>query len=230
MAVSLKLPTFWEQSPELWFIRAEAEFANRHITADGTKYNYLVASLGQDTATAVLSALRTPPDTDRYKALKDRLLEAYGLSQHERAARLLEPQRLGDESPAVLMEKMENIRGDLSMDAMFRWLFLRQMPDDIRAILVAAKHTDNRQLALAAEELWKQRRAAASPAVHTVAPAAAADVAAVRRAPAQSQPAGGSKLCYYHRVFGDEALKCSGGNCPEKGKRQESGNASAGRQ
>ena len=53
-AVALKLPAFWTSQPDVWFIQAEAQFTLRNITADDTKYAYLVASLDQTTATRLL--------------------------------------------------------------------------------------------------------------------------------------------------------------------------------
>ena len=53
-AVSLKLPTFWSSQPEVWFAQAEAQFNLRIITADDTKYYYVLAALDQPTATRLL--------------------------------------------------------------------------------------------------------------------------------------------------------------------------------
>jgi len=62
-AVSLKLPTFWTSQPEIWFTQAEAQFHVRGITADTTKYYYVVAALDQPTAGRLLDALQSPPST-----------------------------------------------------------------------------------------------------------------------------------------------------------------------
>ena len=50
-AVSLKLPTLWTSQPEVWFTQAEAQFTLRGITADETKYFYILASLDQEMVT-----------------------------------------------------------------------------------------------------------------------------------------------------------------------------------
>ena len=72
-AVSLKLLTFWISQPEVWFAQAEAQFSLRGITADDTKYFYVLAALDQQTATRLLDLISRPPVDGKYKKLKDRL-------------------------------------------------------------------------------------------------------------------------------------------------------------
>ena len=56
-AVSLKLPTFWNQQPRTWFAQAESQFAIRSVTSEVTKFHYVVAALDQETATRVLDVI-----------------------------------------------------------------------------------------------------------------------------------------------------------------------------
>ena len=77
-AVSLKLPTFWSSQPEVWFAQAEAQFNLRKITADDTKYYYVLAALDQPTATRLLDLISHPPADDKYEALKIRSASVKG--------------------------------------------------------------------------------------------------------------------------------------------------------
>ena len=52
--ISMKLPTFWTDSPEVWFIQAEAQFENKLTTASQTKFTHCVAALPQDVACCLL--------------------------------------------------------------------------------------------------------------------------------------------------------------------------------
>ncbi|KFD47308.1 hypothetical protein M513_11818 [Trichuris suis] len=60
-AVSLKLPTFCTSQSQVWFEQVEAQFNLRQISADTTKYYYVVSALDHDTACRVIDFLRHPP-------------------------------------------------------------------------------------------------------------------------------------------------------------------------
>ena len=64
-AVSVKLPTFWTQQPEVWFLQVEAQFGIRKITDDITKFYYIVLALDQATSNRVLDVLVSPPSTNK---------------------------------------------------------------------------------------------------------------------------------------------------------------------
>ena len=46
-ATSVKLPSFWTDHPEAWFIHVETQFSAKGITRDNTKYEHLIVSLPQ---------------------------------------------------------------------------------------------------------------------------------------------------------------------------------------
>ena len=105
-AVSLKLPTFWTSQPQVWFEQAEAQFHIRQITADATRYYYVVSALDQDTGVHVIDFLRHPPDDNKYEGIKKLLNNTFGASRRARASKLLRMFGLGDRKPSVLMNEM----------------------------------------------------------------------------------------------------------------------------
>ena len=196
-AVSLKLPTFWTSQPRVWFAQAEAQFAIQRITADETKYYYILSALDQGTAARLLDLISHPPAEDKYQALKSRLLDTFGLSKGERASRLLHIRPLGDSKPSALMDEMLALLGDHPPCLLFEQLFLERLPEDIRAQLVDAKIEDHRELARRADALWAARDIGSS------------INAMQKRPPTGRKPkAPQDNLCYYHRRFGDAAKKC----------------------
>ncbi|KAL1264200.1 hypothetical protein QQF64_004555 [Cirrhinus molitorella] len=127
-AVTLKLPEFWESSASAWFAQTEAQFALREITADATKYYYVVSALSSLTASRVVSLLKNPPAAEKYDALKTHLLKTFELSDAERASRLFSLQGLGDSKPSELMDRMLDLLSEHKPDFLFTQLFLRQLP------------------------------------------------------------------------------------------------------
>ncbi|GFO09196.1 transposon ty3-g Gag-Pol polyprotein [Plakobranchus ocellatus] len=98
---ALKLPTFWTTCPSAWLAQTEAQFALHEITADETKYYHVVAALEAATASRSLAVFCSPPPTCKYGAIKSFLTDAYGLSEAEKAAMLLDikAKELGDSKP-----------------------------------------------------------------------------------------------------------------------------------
>lgn len=193
-AVGLKLPQFWAEEPQVWFVQAEAQFALRNITVDETKYFYVVSALDQHTARRVLDLLRSPPKQGKYKELKTRLLGTFDLSDFERGQALLDLPDLGDEKPSELMDKMLGLLGEHKPEFLFTGLFLRRMPEDIRGTLVHSGVSDHRQLAVDADKLWAARQIATS--------------AVLRNKYQDRSTPRGSGLCFYHEKFGKKAYRC----------------------
>ena len=200
-AVSLKLPTFWTSQPDVWFAQAEAQFNLRGITADDTKYFYVISALDQQTATRLLDLISRPPADNKYATLKERLISTFGLSRRERASRLLHFHPLGDSKPSTMMDEMLGLLGDHPPCLLFEQLFLERLPEDIRIQLVDSKIDDCRELAKRADALWVSR-------------GMESNTHAVQRGPPTghttkaSNPMPANRLCYYHRKFGKAARQC----------------------
>lgn len=80
----------------------------RDITADDTKYYYVVALLSRSTASQVVTLLNEPPERDKYDTLKTYLLGNLGLTEL-RAGQLLLLPGLGKAKPSKLMDHMLTI-------------------------------------------------------------------------------------------------------------------------
>ena len=124
----IKLPEFGEFSPTAWFAQTEAQFAIRDVTDDTTRYYHVVSALGRSTATRAANFIANPPDHGKYRDLKAFLLKTFGLSQSERAQRLLAIRGLGDSKPSEHMEMMLNLLGAEGPNFLFMELFLQHMP------------------------------------------------------------------------------------------------------
>ena len=208
-AVALKLPAFWTSQPAVWFIQAEAQFTLRNITADDTKYAYLVAALDQTTATRLLDILSNPPDNDKYKALKKRLTSTYGLSRRDRAAALLHVGDLGDRKPSELMDEMLSLLGDHTPCLLFEQLFLERMPTEIRLQLANdTSFNDLRAAAAKADELWQARKTGRTTAIQEIHHMERKKGSTSKLKNSQAPQVTNTSYCFYHSKFGDNAHKC----------------------
>ena len=219
-AVTLKLPEFWESSASAWFAQTEAQFALREITADTTRYYYVVSALGNSTASRVVSLLKNPPAREKYAALKAHLLKTFELSDAERASRLFSLQGLGDSKPSELMDRMLDLMGEHEPDFLFVQLFLRQLPSQVRAALANTMITDCRRLAEEADTFFLAGQGHCVAAVFPahITPVTLDDstlVAATTSRRQQSSdpqqssgPQRSSGMCFYNAKFGPKALKC----------------------
>ena len=165
-AVALKLPVFWTQQPQVWFLQTEAQFNIRKKADDTTKYYYVVSSLDQSTAGQITDFLAQPPSHNKYEAVKERLLETFGLSKRDRAQSLLHLQPLGDRKPSQLMEEMLTLLGEHSCCFLSEQLFLEQLD---RQLQVANENFSNpRALAAKADVFWNVKCQSMSASVNRV--------------------------------------------------------------
>ena len=85
-----RLPLFSQrENPTLWFMRAEAALLAAKVTSDTSKYTYLVCLLDPETLNLVADIVTAPPATEKFRVLKERLLELYGQSEESNARHLL---------------------------------------------------------------------------------------------------------------------------------------------
>ena len=153
MIVSVKLPTFWMDSPEIWFLQAEAQFENKRITSSRNKFTCCVASLSQDVACRLLDLVRAPT-ADLYEALRSRLIQMYTLSDFQRYQALQSLPLLSDQRPSELMDKMLILLPeDEKPGFFFCGLFMDRLPANVQAHILSESINDPRGMAQHADEL-----------------------------------------------------------------------------
>ncbi|XP_037930884.1 uncharacterized protein LOC119665721 [Teleopsis dalmanni] len=97
--VSVKVPPFWHERPEIWFTQIEAQFAVAGISSDVTKFNTVVAQIESSVVTDVADAVLYPLATGKYINLKNRILDRYGESEQRKIQWLLSKIELGNRRP-----------------------------------------------------------------------------------------------------------------------------------
>ena len=219
-SVSVKVPAFWPDSAEAWFVQVEAQFALKGVTASSTKFYYCVSAFNQETANQVLDLIKNPPSSDPYEALKNRLLKLFALDDYQRYEAISNLPLSGDMKPSKLMSNMLALLPLGHKPCFFlRGAFLKRLPADVRAHLLRDDFSDPIALALKADEIYQSR--VSSSTAYMVSSAPEDVVNAVRSSPTNrsrrsATPHSSSRdnrssspsLCYYHRSWGTKAKKC----------------------
>jgi len=219
--VSVKVPAFWPESAEAWFIQVEAQFALKGVTTSSTKFYYCVSAFNQDTANQVLDLIKSPPAVGPYEALKNRLLKLFALDDYQRYEAISNLPLSGDMKPSRLMSNMLALLPAGHEPCFFlKGAFLKRLPADIGAHLIRDDFSDPISFALKADEIY-QSRVASNP-VYAVSSSPEDSVNAVRssgssRPRRSATPHTGNRqdnrsqsptMCYYHRTWASQAKKC----------------------
>ena len=170
--VQLKIPPFWPADPQIWFAQVEAQFATQGVTAQKTRFDYVVASLAPEFAQEVRDLILKPPTHQTYLALKDALIDRTAASEQRRLQQLFHAEDLGDRKPTQLLRRMQQLLGDKinTADAAFlRELFLQRLPSNVRMVLASTPAQDLSEVAQLADKIVEVAGSNSSPGVSTVA-------------------------------------------------------------
>ena len=158
--LTVKLPAFWPDKPEAWFVQAEANFRARRITSQMTKFNLVVVALDTDTIVGVLDLLEKPPEDDSYDQLKARLVQSFKISKVDKIKRVLEFPPLADENPIRLADKIMALRREASGEDFAKAVFLLKLPDAVRKTMWAEPLASWPEMKARASCLWHAERPA----------------------------------------------------------------------
>lgn len=131
--VSMKIPPFWDQDPELWFAQLEAQFSLAGISTHKSKFNYVLGNIEQRILRRVADIVQSPPD-DPYTALKNRLIDTFSSSEAQRLRQLVENLPLGDKQPSVLFNEMKHLANGLITDDVLLTMWRQRLPPNVATI------------------------------------------------------------------------------------------------
>ena len=166
----LHLPPFTPKSATAWFQRAEVHFRLNKVTDDAIKADMVMAMLTTDVFDKMSPWLRAQTDSITYPQLKDRLVNAYALPIPVRAQRALDLMMtpLGDTTPEDAWNELIDLLQLNEVDDagrpkeifLSREIFLRRLPQNIRAQLEGAEEMETADLVKKAGKLSVANRVA----------------------------------------------------------------------
>lgn len=136
--VSVKVPPFWPERPEIWFAQVEAQFGIGKITTDLSRFNTVVAAIESNVLAQISDAILQPPDTGKYDNLKKCIIERFCDSEQKKTQKLLSDIELGDRRPTQLLNELSNLAKDKVSEDFLKSLWLQRLPSHVRAILQAS--------------------------------------------------------------------------------------------
>lgn len=138
----LKIPSFWKSNPVLWFAQVETIFRVHRITRGDTKFDHILCNLDPVTLEFVADIVLSPPaEGCKYEALKKKLINTFAESDEKKLRKLLTGNAIGDQKPTHYLQFMRNSGGSQVSESVLKALFMEQMPENVRAILVGNKGT-----------------------------------------------------------------------------------------
>lgn len=148
--VSIKAPSFMEDSAQAWFSILTAQFEIANIRSDRTKFFHTLASLPPDVVARLSPDILT---SQSYIQLQGAVIHSYEKSKPELFERLISATVMTGR-PSVFLQELSTVAGKVNVgDDLVRHKFLLALPPPINSILGAQRELSLRQLGTLADEL-----------------------------------------------------------------------------
>lgn len=147
--VQIKLPPFWKQDPDLWFIQIEAQFSTAGIRANLSKYNQVIGKLDPDILSSVSDLIKNPPVNNKFQALKTRLTNQFTESDRMKLKTLFGDLSLNDGKPSDLLRKMREKSCNKVGEELLQELWSNRLPQQIQSILACSTEPLPQQVIMA---------------------------------------------------------------------------------
>lgn len=151
--VSIRIPPFWPEKPKLWFCQLEGQFNLNNITQDTTKFWYVISQLDTKFAQEVEDIITSPPEKNKYDAIKSELINRLSTSKQLRLKQLLEHEEIGDRTPSQFLRHLRNLASDAVQDEFLRTLWLNRLPGTMQAILATQSDLSLAKIAEIADKI-----------------------------------------------------------------------------
>lgn len=157
LGISSKIPDFWIEMPRVWFAQFETMMAPQK-QGDEVKYGVVLSKLHKDAVSQVADIIMSPPATNKYGAVKERLLAVYEESEERQFQKLVSEVELGDQKPSQLLRRMRELaRKSQVAEKTLHGLWISRLPDHVRAVLTVSQDQKLDNLAAIADKILEGR-------------------------------------------------------------------------
>lgn len=232
-----KPPVFYKEDPTLWFSIVENALAYAGVTRDQMKFQYVVSYADPIIIPLIADLIKNPPATNKYNAIKERIISAFAEPTSTRLNRLFKGLTLGDKKPSHYLQELKDLADKHCDNEVLKSLLLGQLDTSTRIALLASGEDDVEKLALLADKIQASQTSTLSniqqlPYLNaevlseeiTQLKKKVEELCALSRRDKQTDRDPESftvgskqqntrfvrtyKLCYYHFKFGKRARKC----------------------
>lgn len=155
---TVRLPIFWRENPDMWFVQVEAAFDINRITSDSTKFRYVVLNLDQKTLPIVSDIVNAPPEQGKYDAIKTRIIKTFAETSESKLRRLLNHPEITNEKPSVVLQKLRHLGHGNCNDPILKSIFMENLPENVRGIISVCDEQDLDKLAAQADKVLEVMR------------------------------------------------------------------------
>lgn len=135
--VGVRTPAFNPSDPELWFAQIEGQFILSNITADATKFYYVLAQLEPQHSAEIRDLVVNPPSTNKYETLKTELIRRLSASEERKIKQLLMHEEIGDRKPTPFLRHLQHLAGENVPKEFIRTIWASRLPTHLQTCIAA---------------------------------------------------------------------------------------------
>lgn len=135
--VGVRVAPFWPDKPSIWFAQLEGQFAISNITANSTKFYYVISQLDNQYAAEVEDIIVSPPETNKYAKLKSELIKRLSASKEKKVKQLLMHEELGDRKPSQFLRHLQNLAGPGVPEDFVKTIWSSRLPHNMQQIIAS---------------------------------------------------------------------------------------------
>lgn len=156
--VSLKLPQFTPQSPEVWFVIAEAQFSLHRIVSETSRYTHLLTALPIELIQNNMDLIQNSQQSNTmYSDVKSELLRRLVPDEEQRIMELLYNTEMGDRKPSIFHRHLLHLVGKSNElgNKVIRKIFLDKLPKPLQRTLITIEKLPMSEQLSIADKLWE---------------------------------------------------------------------------